>query len=335
MNFLLFVFATSQTHFLFNGMIFDQIDGVAMGSPLGPALANLFMAFNETEWLRSDQDSSVRFYRRYVDDIFCFFDHEHEADAFLEFLNSRHVNIKFTIEKEQNKQLPFLDILNDNDGQFTTSVYRKKTFTGLLLNQTSFTPTSYKTGLIHTLIDRTFRLNSTWAGFDTNLKKLKSILQRNEYLPKKIDNCVRKYLNSELCRTTETPPSDEDKTRYYKLPYVGCYSNYAQKRLNNVIQKLCKPGTSIKLVFTSFKLGQFFGNKDEIRFALKSFVVYEFVCRSCSASYIGETSRHLTTRIHEHLCTDKKSHVYRHLNRSPECKISCDDSCFSVLDHAK
>lgn len=39
----LFVFATSQMHFLFNGKYYDQVDGVAMGSPLAPVLPNLFM----------------------------------------------------------------------------------------------------------------------------------------------------------------------------------------------------------------------------------------------------------------------------------------------------
>ncbi len=64
----LFHFATSQSHFLFDGNFFDQIDGVAMGSPLGPVLANLFMAIKEREWL-SNCNSPPLFYRRYVDDI--------------------------------------------------------------------------------------------------------------------------------------------------------------------------------------------------------------------------------------------------------------------------
>ena len=54
----LFVFATSQTHFLFNNEIYDQTDGVAMGSPLGPALASLFMGYHENKWLNSEENSS-------------------------------------------------------------------------------------------------------------------------------------------------------------------------------------------------------------------------------------------------------------------------------------
>ena len=48
----LFDFATSGTHFLFDGSFYDQIDGVAMGSPLGPVLVNLFMGYHEANWLQ-------------------------------------------------------------------------------------------------------------------------------------------------------------------------------------------------------------------------------------------------------------------------------------------
>ena len=37
----LFLFATCETHFLFNGCYYDQVDGLAMGSPLAPVLAVL------------------------------------------------------------------------------------------------------------------------------------------------------------------------------------------------------------------------------------------------------------------------------------------------------
>ena len=47
----LFTVATAQTHFLFNGSFYDQIDGVAMGSPLAPVLANPFMGHHEKLWL--------------------------------------------------------------------------------------------------------------------------------------------------------------------------------------------------------------------------------------------------------------------------------------------
>ena len=122
----LFLFATAQTHFMFNDKIYDQIDGVAMGSPLAPILANLFMGHHESNWLDSNEGSKVLFYRRYVDDIFCLFDSEQDSDMFLCYLNEQHPNIKFTNEKENNNKLPFLDILLSKDEVgINMSVYKK------------------------------------------------------------------------------------------------------------------------------------------------------------------------------------------------------------------
>ncbi|XP_068685084.1 uncharacterized protein [Montipora foliosa] len=102
----LFNFATAQTHFLFKGSFFDQIDGVAMGSPLAPVLANLFMGHHERIWLENYKASSILLYRRYVDDTFCLFDTEHDATLFFDYINDRHPNIRFTMEKEMDKKNP-------------------------------------------------------------------------------------------------------------------------------------------------------------------------------------------------------------------------------------
>ena len=72
----LFEFATCKTHFQFNGEIYDQVDGIAMGSPLVPALANMFMGVYEEKWLNSTEGKKVKFYKRYVDDVFCIVDNE-------------------------------------------------------------------------------------------------------------------------------------------------------------------------------------------------------------------------------------------------------------------
>ena len=68
----LLCFATLQTHFYFDEKIFNQVDSVSMESPLGPALANLFMGYNKQKWLESDHGRLIKFYGRYVDDIFRF-----------------------------------------------------------------------------------------------------------------------------------------------------------------------------------------------------------------------------------------------------------------------
>ena len=132
---------TSETHFLFDGQYYDQVDGVCMGSPLGPVLANLFMGIKEKEWIENYNGVGPSFYRRYVDDICCTFQDANEADQFLTYINSRHNNIRFTIEREENSTLPFLDVkIIRNNNTITTSTYYKPTHTGLLTNFTSFIP---------------------------------------------------------------------------------------------------------------------------------------------------------------------------------------------------
>ena len=69
------------------------------------------------------------FYRHYVDDTFCLFHSENQALLFFNYINSRHPNIRFTMEKETDHKIPFLDVLINNETHFpVTSVYGKRTF---------------------------------------------------------------------------------------------------------------------------------------------------------------------------------------------------------------
>ena len=67
---------------------------------------------------------------------------------------------------------------------------------------------------------------------------------------------------------------------------------------------------------------------------LRSNVVYKFTCVSCNSCYVGETSRHLSTRIREHLNRDRTSHIFQHLQQSEGCRSCCSAECFKVIDHA-
>ena len=77
-----------------------------------------------------------------------------------------------------------------------------------------------------------------------------------------------------------------------------------------------------------------FSTKDKVPYGVKSYVVYKFLCTGCNASYVGETYRHISTRTHEHLETDKSSNIYQHLLKNLQWKSICDENCFSILDSA-
>ena len=78
--------ATSETRFTFNGSIFDQIDN-AVGPPLAPVVANLFMGFHEQCWIEQAANVKPIFYKRCMDDIFAVFESESDADAFYSYVN--------------------------------------------------------------------------------------------------------------------------------------------------------------------------------------------------------------------------------------------------------
>ena len=261
----LFRIATSETHFTFNGSIFDQVDGVAMGSPLAPVLANLFMGFHEQNWIEQATNVKPIFYKRYLDDIFAVFESESDADAFYSYLNTRHENIKFTFEKEKDNKLPFLDILiNNNESDLQTSVFHKKTYTGLLMNYFSFVPNCYKLDLIKLLVDRMYRINNSWTGFDKELKDFKNIIQKNQYPLKMIDHIVKPYLNDKInCRNEKSSKNVESEIeiRYFKLPFIGLHSKLMQKKIDQLCKRFCK-SFKVELVFTSEKLRCAFSAKD-------------------------------------------------------------------------
>ena len=75
------------------------------------------------------------------------------------------------MEREIDKKLFFLDILpEDSHPSIVTSVYRKKTFTGLLTNYFSIAPLNYKLGSVRTLLDRVYKINNSWVGFYLDVK---------------------------------------------------------------------------------------------------------------------------------------------------------------------
>ena len=329
----LFIFATSQSHFIFNGKIYDQIDGVTMGSPLGPVLANLFMGHHEGKWVDSYSEAKPILYKRFMDDIFCIFKNENEAEMFFDYLNIQHTNIKFTFEKENANKLPFLDvnIQKVTDKTFQTSVYRKPTFTGLLTNFCSFIPFSYKLALIKTLIHRVYSICSSWQILHENLIEVENILKRNSYPPKLIDKEIRNYLNKQFL--DDQKGKKENKKSYFKLPYIGSISNDTKTKITQICQKYCKE-LKIELCFSLFKTGSLFSVKDSIPSEQRSFVVYLFTCAGCNASYIGETTRHLFIRMDEHFSSNKGSVIYEHICENRICKDACDKNSFKIIDTA-
>ena len=141
--------AATSVEFSFNNKMYKQVDGVAMGSPLGPALANIFVRYQEEKLFIDNNPPLIYF--RYVDNTFTTFENEFNCNQFLKQLNSLHQSLTFTHEKEVNGKLPFLDVLVEKSNtKFLTSVYRKPSFSGQYNRWDLFGPKRRKNNLIGT-----------------------------------------------------------------------------------------------------------------------------------------------------------------------------------------
>ena len=264
-----------------------------MGFPLDPVLANIFMSFYESKRLNEYNLNKPKFYLRYVDDTLAAFDKKQDSLIFLNFLNKKHPNIKFSIGKQINNSIAFLDVFisGTNNQNLVLQTYHKSTYTGLLLNFKSFTSFSYKISLIKCLIDRSFNIYNNWNSFHNDIENIKSNLIKNAYPLSLIDKVIKKYHNYKFS-SNQNQLKDTPGVHYFKLPYIGNLSHQIKNKLSKLYKEFCKENFNIKLVFNSFKIKNYFSYKDPIPDDLKSFLVYRFTCASCSSSYIGEICHH-------------------------------------------
>ena len=168
--------------------------------------------------------------------------------------------------------------------------------TSLFLNFKSFASFSYKISLIKCLRDSLFKICSKHNSFPNDIESIKSNLIKNAYVPFLIDKVFKKYLNYKFSSSQNQVKGISD-VHYFKLPYICNLSHHIKNKLLKLCKEFCKENFNIKLVFTSFKIKNYFSYKDPIPDDLKSFLVYKLACASCSSSYNGETCRHFKTRI--------------------------------------
>ena len=103
--------ATKQSFYIFNAKLYKQVDGVTMSSPLGLTLANAFLVHFKENWLQNcPSDFKPHYYWWYVDYMFVLFTSAKHLKAIRNFLNGRHANMSFTIEREKQNRISFLDI---------------------------------------------------------------------------------------------------------------------------------------------------------------------------------------------------------------------------------
>ena len=292
---------TSDTYFLFNGDLYKQLDGVAMGSPLGPVLANTFLAHLEDQYF-TQSPLFPKFYVRYVDDTFCIFDNKDKVLPFKEFVNSVHPNITFTVEEEKLGILAFLDTevhhtAPNSEKQYELSVHRKSVYTGLYFHFSAYMPLAYKINLIKTLIHRIYNICSTRDIFHGQIEKLKTYLSKNCFPSGLVKKCIQEVVNK-LSLGKPDPSYDVPKKECrIILPYLGVDSFRIKQQIKKTFSAL--PCVKVQVIFScKNRIRNMFRVKDFIPKLWSSHVVYKINCDSCNEFYIGKTINTLYERFH-------------------------------------
>ena len=293
-----------------------------MGSPLGPTLANVFLSYHEKIQLQNcPSEFKPVIYRTYVDDTFLLFRSKYHIEKFRKYLNCQHKNIRFTSETKNENSISFLDIKISRD-KFTTSVYGKPTFSGVLTNFGSFILISYKYNLPFNSLHRAFKLCSNFELFHQEIDKLKTIFKTNGYPKSFADLCIKKYFEKVFIKKKVVLTASKKELICF-LPFIGNKSLQLRNRLVNSIEnnlKFCK----LKVIFQSpCQLSSPFRYKDSLKKEIGSDVAYRYTFSNCKVTYYGKTYHHFFTRVAEHmdisnltgkrLKTAKKSAISDHL----------------------
>ena len=313
----LMLMVTSGVEFSFGNVMYKQIDGVAMGSPLGPVLANIFVGFCEASISPSLWPSM---YCRFVDDVYCHDEDEDVCGTFLLTLNSLHLALRFTSEAEQNGSLSFLDVQisrNINTKSLDTTIYRKPTFTGLYIPWGSYTPTKSKRHLVKALVYRAHRICSPHLLQD-ELDRLTSIFTNNGY-PKEF---LAKLINEKPVTDKPIQFGPDRCPVVLRLPWVGTGSARVEKDVRGIV---CPSYPCVKLYVIFGTVRAFSVKKDVLPTLSKSNLIYFFQCRQCEDRYVGRTLQHLGARIRQHVplsCVPLDARDCRpRRGRPPKCAV--------------
>ena len=225
----LILLCTKNVHFTFNGETFTQTDEVAMGSPLAPILAGIFMVELERNLIPILKDH-LSYWRRYVDDTICFIKNG-SVEHVLSTLNNFHSSIDFTYETESGNKLSFLDVkLICADDNIETCVFKKPTNTDIYIHWNSFAPFQWKYITLKTLVYRAYIVCSDNQYLEPELDYFRKVFRNFNSYPDwfitKVVNEVKDDFNKQIVpptRHTETTDGENNNIRkpMMILPYAG------------------------------------------------------------------------------------------------------------------
>ena len=314
---LLLLCTTSVPFRNIDGKMYIQIDGMSMGSPLGPTFANFYMADLENRVLNIP-GLKPNIYCRFVDDIYT--DAKHELLLQIKKSMEDHSVVKFTYELSNNNQLPFLDILTHYDtDRFASSVYIKPTDAGICLNGNSECPDRYKEAVIISYVKRAWTTCSSHEYFNAEITRVKQVLVNNAYPNNLIDKTIKNFMNKVKAAKPTTSTSTTN-TQNIRLFYKN-QMNSAYKVDEKVLKKIINDNVRCKSENSRLQFVIYYNNMKTKNLVMKNNmsskkhemnltnVIYQFNCpeNECihhptvNHVYLGLTTCTLSRRLSLHL----------------------------------
>jgi hypothetical protein len=225
----------------FNGKIVRQFNGAAMGSPMIPPIANIFVYMLERDIISSWKDKGLMLYKRFIDDIFIIFSGtKNDLDLMIQELNTMHPKLRLTLEISR-RSCVFLDInirhIKSHNKCFKVSVYQKSLNRYMYLPWKSYHTPAMKQGFIKGESIRYARLSTSREDFDHMINQFTIRLQRRGYPLKFIHEAMNEiswdkrnsYLLQKI-KSNETP-------HIFKVEYNPRVNTKHLRRILNVVSK--------------------------------------------------------------------------------------------------
>ena len=188
---------------------------------------------------------------------------------------------------------------------FTTMIYRKPNFAGLMTNWNSFVPSSYKKASVVSLIQRALSVCSTYSLLNNELNRVRYYCHLNGYPRGFVDTRIgiglTKYLNRSNNDESDLPVGGCEKQRLFvEIPFIGEQTDLMKKKIQHLTGSI-RPDLDIRFVAKPPRTVQtFFPTKDPVPKHLQSNTVYVAPCKKCGDTYVRMTKRQTVTRLCEH-----------------------------------
>ena len=332
-------------YIIFNGEYYQQTTGLAMGNPISPLVAIIYM--NNIEIKISEHYGNHLVWRRYIDDIFFIvYDDSCTVDNLFNYINGINPLIQFTKDNPVNDKLVFLDMvltLNRQTNHFDTCLYIKECHSGTILNFYSSVPNHVKYGIVIGEYRRALHRSNNNYNIIISLNMVIKRFINNSYPIDFLITSLRKFINKLNNTTVEHVNRN---IIYIKMPFIN---DFYTNKINHITRNLGL-NDKVKFYYKTKNLTNIFLKKEKLKcntdclfcsiakrmdICNLKFVVYIIECGLCQRVYIGETKRLLKTRISEHFI-DTNSAVFKHnSSEHPNTNIYNNFSFDALFSNAK